>query len=333
MGRVMPSARLTVTPFAPINGSTYNPGSFVLENISTDGAQLNTVTLDLSGSVSGGMIFDPAGGAGDNVAKAFTVDSQSGSFTLVSATPGNGSDALGYKTLTLQLQGFDPGESLQFSIDVDPASIKGTNSPGPGESGSVAGREITASQGSFGFAGGQVLSNEIFKQASSVGGGVVTAQSGLPGVPTLSIPGVSGSTATVASAQQTVNVTGPAGATVRVLVIEGGAFTQGAGAGSQQVGPFDSTTPLGVTSYDVALNGSGQGQVAVTLAHSVAQGGHNIITAAVVGSGGVTGPATAPVVLNFGTTTTPGVTVTPSGGSTSVTEGGATDTLSVVLNT
>jgi len=329
----MPSARLSVTPFAPINGSTYNPGSFVLENISTDGAQLNTVTIDLSGSVFGGMIFDPAGGAGDNVAKAFTVDSQSGTFTLVSATPGNGSDALGYKTLTLQLQGFDPGESLQFSIDVDPASIKGTNSPGPGESGSVNGLELTGSQVSFGFTGGQGLSNEIFKQANAVGGGVVTVQAGLPVTPTLSVSGVSGSTATVASAQQTVNVSGPAGATVRVLVIEGGAFTQGAGAGSQQLGPFDSNTALGVTSYDVTLNNGGNGQVAATLAHSVAEGGHNIITAAVVGAGGVTGPATAPVILNFGTTATAGVTVTPSGGSTSVTEGGATDTLNVALNT
>jgi|GEM_PF-5978078 len=326
----MASGRLSITSGGPITASTYNPGSFLLENTSTDGAQLTTFTLDLTGSVFSGLIFDPAGLAGDNVAKAFTVDGQSGSFTLLGATLGGGSDSAGYKTLTLQLQGFDSGESLQFSIDADPSSIKGTQSPGPGESGSVAGIEFTGSAASFSFSGGQVISNEVFKQATSPGGGIVTAQAGLAAAPGLSVVGVAGSTATVANAQQTVAVTGPAGGVVRVLVIEGGAFV---GGGSQPLGPYQANSALGVTSYDVTLNGQGQGQVNVTLAHSAPEGGHNIITAAVVHAGGVTGPASAPVTLDFGTGTPgAGVTVTASEGSTSVTEGGASDTLSVVLN-
>ena len=124
-------ARLSVTASSAINASTFTGGAFRLENLSTGAQQLTAVTIDLTGSLLTGMVFDPAGQAGDTVAKGFTVDGQTGSFTIASAVFGSGSNTAGFKTLTLQLQGLDPGEALLFSVDVDPASIQGVAAPGP----------------------------------------------------------------------------------------------------------------------------------------------------------------------------------------------------------
>ena len=118
-------ARLSVTPGSALNASTFSGGAFQLENLSTGGQELTSVTIDLSGSLLAGMVFDPAGAAGDTVAKDFTIDNTVGSFTVTGVIFGNGSSTAGYKTLTLQLQGFGPGETLGFSVDVDPASIQG----------------------------------------------------------------------------------------------------------------------------------------------------------------------------------------------------------------
>jgi hypothetical protein len=216
-------ARLSVTPGDALNASALNAGAFKLENLSTGGQQLTSVTIDLSGSVLAGMVFDPAGAAG--VA----------SFTVSSATFGNGSDSAGFKTLTLQLQGFDPGETLQFSVDVDPASIQGVAAPGPGEAGSVAGVELTGAAVAFSF-GTTTLTNELFKEPSSAGGATMLAKGGLPATPTVTVTGISETMGTVSSVEQTVNISGPAGATARVLVMEGGAFTQGVPASAPDLG-------------------------------------------------------------------------------------------------
>jgi hypothetical protein len=305
-------ARLSVTPGAALNASTFSTAAFKLENLSSGGQQLTSVTIDLSGSILAGMVFDPAGAAGDTVAKGFTVDGQVGSFTVSSATFGNGSNTAGFKTLTLQLQGFDPGETLQFSVDVDPASIQGVEAPGPGDSGGVAGVELTGAAVAFSF-GTTTLTNELFKEPSSAGGATVLAKGGLPATPTVTVTGVSGTTGTVSSVEQTVNISGPAGATARVLVMEGGAFTQGVPASAPDLGPFEANSAVNVTTYDVALDSQGQGQVQVTLTDSVPEGGLNLITAVVLGTDGASGPASAPIALALATTTPNFVQSTLSG--------------------
>ena len=291
-------AQLSVTSSGALNASTYSAGSFKLETLSTAGQEMTSVTIDLSGSILAGMVFDPTGAAGDTTAKPFTVDGKVGTFTVSGATFGNGSDSAGYKTLSLQLQGFDPGETLNFSVVCDPTSIKGAAAPGPGEAGNVAGVELTGATATFGF-GTTTLTNELFKVPSSIGGGTVLASAGLPAEPTITVSGVSGTTATVSNAQQTISVSGPAGATARVLVMEGGAFTAGVPATAPQLGPYEANSAVAVKTYDVVLNGQGQGQVAVTLTDSVPAGGLNFITASVLGTGGATGPASAPVALKL----------------------------------
>ena len=278
----------------------------MLENLSTGGQQLTSVTIDLSGSILTGMVYDPTGQAGDTVAKTFTIDGQVGSFTVVGATLGGGSDTAGYKTLTLQLQNFNPGDTLSFSIDVDPHSIQGSQQqvgPDGTITGAVAGVELTGASTTFNF-GGTTLTNELFKQSTSVGGATVLAEAGLPSAPTVTVTGVSGATGIVSSAQQTVNVSGPANGTVRVLVMEGGAFTQGASSTAPQLGPFQANSAVKVTPYDVALDGQGHGQVQVTLTDSVPGGGINLITAATMATDGAFGPASTPIALELGTSAT-----------------------------
>ena len=124
---------------------------------------------------------------------------------------------------------------------------------------------------------------------------------GLPSAPTVTVTGVSGTTGIVSSAQQTVNVSGPANGTVRVLVMEGGAFTQGVPSTAPKLGPFQANSAVEVKTYDVALDGQGHGHVQVTLTDSVPEGGINLITAATMASDGAFGPASTPIALEIGT--------------------------------
>ena len=68
------AAALTITPFTHLQASTYNTGSFRLENISLNEALLVELRIDLSTAILPDMVFDPFGVAGDKVAKDVTVD-------------------------------------------------------------------------------------------------------------------------------------------------------------------------------------------------------------------------------------------------------------------
>ncbi|WP_374471333.1 calcium-binding protein [Phenylobacterium sp.] len=321
----MEAARLSVTPQGALDASTYSAGAFQIENLSTAGEQLTSVTVDLTGALLAGMVFDPAGQAGDTVAKGFTVDGQGGAFIITGATFGGGSDGAGYARLTLQLQGFDPGEWLRFSVDVDPASIRGVAAPGPGDTGSVAGVELTGAQVAFQF-GARSASAELFKDASQ-GGAVAfaTAGSALP-EPTVTLSGVGARSASVSGAQQTVAVTGQPGGTVRLLVVEAGAFVQGVPASAPDLGPYEGNSALRVATYEVVLDATGRGQAQVTLTDSAPEGGLNLITAAALRPDGTAGPAAVPlaIALESGpnatlTARTADATLIGAGGSDSVT--------------
>ncbi|WP_201864484.1 malectin domain-containing carbohydrate-binding protein [Microvirga soli] len=308
-------ARLSITPSGALTASTFTSGAFKLENLSTAGQEITSVTIDLSGSILAGMVFDPAGMAGDTTAKSFTVDGKVGSFSVAGATFSDGSDATGYKKLSLQLQGFGPGETLSFSADVDPTSIKGVASPGPSQAGNVAGVELTGAEATFNF-GATTLTNELFKVPTGTGGGTVLASMPPLAAPTVTVQGVSGTTATVNSAQQTVSVSGPAGTTARVLLMEGGAFKAGVPATAPQLGPYEANSAVAASTYDVALNGQGRGQVVVTLTDSVPEGGINFITASILSAGGGTSPASTPLVLKLEASSSTPVVVDSSAGLT-----------------
>ena len=119
-----------------LNSSTFNSGSFRVTNDSPGGQQIASVRLDLSTSVLPDLVFDPVGVAGDSLGKGFTVDADPGVGTIAHTFGGNHDG--GFDAFTATFTDFGPGETLTFSADVDPTSIRGSGPPGPGESGSVS---------------------------------------------------------------------------------------------------------------------------------------------------------------------------------------------------
>jgi len=140
-------ASVTITPGGDINASTYNTGSFVVTNTSGGTTRITRVRIDLTTALFPDLVYDPNGTAGDTVAKCFTADGSSGNVGLVApadpcATPFGGPHDGGYDTLQIDFDSFSASRTFQFSVDVDPTTIKGAAAPGPNESGSVSGLEL-----------------------------------------------------------------------------------------------------------------------------------------------------------------------------------------------
>lgn len=277
-------ATFAMTPGQGINASTYGGGSFRLTNTSQT-QRITTARVDLDGGLFGDLVFDPDGVAGDTTAKGFTVDSPGGVQVLRHrlVDPHNGTTAEGYDVLELTLAGFDPGETLTFSIDVDPTSIKGVSAPGPGDSGSVSGLELAGTDVSVGFDNGAQLVGEAFTDGSA-GGAIATVRPAPPAAPRVTLGGAT-TPRTVGAAAQTVTIEGSPNATVQLLRVEGGLFLPP--GGGYDVDPFEANSAVAVQQpvISVRLDGAGRAQVPVTLTRRDASSGLNHLVAAQVGGG------------------------------------------------
>lgn len=255
--RLEGKALLEATPGTVKNASTYSAGSFKFTNQSADGQEITQLVIDLNGAILPDMVFDPAGLAGDTAARPFTLVNPNGAFTAT-ATMQDGSDESGYKKLVVSLADFDPGETLQFSIDVDPTSIKGVNASGG--AGSVSGLELTGSAATVTYANGATRTAELFADGSQ-GGAEALFDGQAPAAPQLSLAGVSSGTVEVGARTQTVAVTGPANATVKVLVLNARWDT----VATPPPTLFSANTADAVGYKTVVLDASGAGSVQVNL--------------------------------------------------------------------
>ena len=290
------SAKFTIDPpGAGINSSTFGSGSFRITNTSTSGQKLDRVLIDLSSSILPDLVFDPNGTAGDTAAKVFTIDSDSGvgylSHTLLSSHDG------GFDALEILFNDFDPTETLTFSIDVDPTSIKGSPQPGPGDSADVSGLELTGTQVRADFNDGSTLVGDTYRIPNSIDGSQVTLQSDLPGQPTISAVGLSSTRAKVSNENQTIQVTGPAGAEVVLLVTEAALFTD-SGNGFD-LDPFEANSIIAITEQSATLDGTGSVDIPVTLTKSDPEGGLNYIVAVVKYLDGTTSPLSSEIILEL----------------------------------
>ncbi len=312
------SAVVAIDPGAGIEASTYGAGSFAVSNTSAGGQTITGVTLDLSTAVLPDLVFDPAGLAGDATAKCVEVGG--GATATGYVTPGdpctdpfsqphNGADdGDGWDAVTADFGDFDAGETFTFAVDVDPNSIK--NAGGSGNAGSVSGLELAGTTVTVAFSDGTVVA-ETFRSGTSNGASSVavsaepreTAVLAVAGVTLVPQPELSPrhAAATVGSPTQTIEVTGPAGGTVRLVRLES-ALVQTPG---YDVDPYEANTVVAVEAYDVPLDGTGAGSVEVTLtdtatgATATDDTGLNYFMA-VVGDGAATGPVSNVVVLDLG---------------------------------
>jgi hypothetical protein len=295
------AASLTVTAGGGINASTYNTGSFVVANLSSLGVRITRVRIDLSTALIPDLLFDPLGQAGDTVAKCLTPDSSASFVGLVQpADPCAGPFSVardgGYEVLTLDFDDFRPGRDFSFSVDVDPSLIRGVAAPGPSESGSVSGLELTGATVEFTFSDQAVLAAPLFPVAGDDGGSLATARAAAMAAPAIAILGVPSLPATVGSVAQTMRLSGPPGAHVRWLRAEGLLDTTGLAGNGFDVEPFEAGTVVQVEQQTVTLDANGSADVPIVLTRSGPDAGLNFLAAAVEGAAGRTGPL-APILV------------------------------------
>ncbi|WP_152418304.1 malectin domain-containing carbohydrate-binding protein, partial [Halorubrum aidingense] len=338
------AASVSVTPDSGTEASTYGSGSFTVEN--TGDQQISSVTVDLSSGAMPDMVWDPDGTAGDQAAKGLVIDSESGDGVgVVSTADGdvfsqphngaNGSD--GYDVLTIEFTDFEPGESVSFSADNDPTSIKNATISSQ-EAGPVSGLELARSTVSAEYADGSVQETQLFGDGSA-GGAQATLDESVAPAPSVDVQDVDlddgalrdhHSAATVSEADQTVTVTGEPGETVTLLHFEGELELS-------NVPEYDGTPGYDIEAYEankienvdyqtVALDSNGEAEVPVTLLNTTDVGGYNHFVATHGEPGSDTGLDSNVVVLQYDESAGDG----GDGGATSfaVNAGGDTHTAS-----
>ena len=271
-----PEAQLQITPNRYLNASTYEPGAFVLTNLTTHDQKITQVRLDLSNAVFPDMVFDPAGSAGDIVAKDLSID-QGGAETGFIARTYHAPHDGGYDVLEMSFNSFDPGDQLHFSIDVDPTSIRGSAAPGPNGSGSVCGAELVGSAVTITFDNGAILTGYVYRELASFGGGEALIRDYLPASPTITIADVPAPPTAVTDPQQLLQINGRANTLTRILIIEGGLFTDGVPGGGFDLDPFEANSAVNLQEYLVTTHVDGTAQIPITLTRSDPDGGLNMI--------------------------------------------------------
>ncbi len=293
-------AFIEVTPYGNINASTYNDNAFRITNNATAGQSITSLTVDLRTTILPDIVFDPDGKAGDLVAKAFTPNDGSAATGYVSHQLSdfhNGiDDSEGFDRLQVSFNDFNPGENFGFSIDIDPTTIKGTNSPGPGESGSVSGLELIGATITVSFSDGNTISAHLFHRENSDSGSEAIVHASAPAAPTIAIPGVTTPT-TLFSAAQNIQVNAPAGSTVRLLRVEGALFEQT--GGGYDVDPFEANSAVTWQEQSATVDNSGLVTVPVTLTKSNTDGGLNYLVAVVEASDDTTGATSNLLVIDY----------------------------------
>ncbi len=272
---------IDITPTGNMGASTYSAGSFVVTNNSTGSQQIDQFVLDLSTSILPDLVFDPDGTAGDPAGRGFTVDSEGG--TGVATSNMLGAHDGGYDALEVNFTDFDPGETITFSIDIDPTSIKGAPQPGPSNSGSVSGLEITGATFGASFDDATTLGGRLFATPGSVSGSQLSLTPTAAAQPTITALGQT-SPASVTTANHTITVTGTPGASVRLLRLESGLFLTGVPGGGFDIDPFESNSAQNIQEYAATIGGGGTVDIAVTLSRNNNDSGYNNFLAVINGT-------------------------------------------------
>ena len=268
-----PSAFVGVTLSGSINASTYGSGSFVITNDSPNAADIESVSFDLRDGLITDAVFDPDGTAGDPVGKEFTPDSGASATGQTAHTFGSPNGG-GYDTLTIDFSDFNPGETFTFSVDTDPTSIKDAAQPGPSDSGSVSGLELTGSAVSVDYVGGAAITGQLFAAPTGSSGGQVNLRADLTEAPALSLEGGTSPT-TVSDAAAVIEISGTPGATVELLHVESALFLDGVPGGGFDIDPYERNKVVGIERNTFVIDASGTTSVPVNLLKSAPEGGIN----------------------------------------------------------
>src|SRR5262249_11187998 len=154
-------------------------------------------------------------------------------------------------------------------------SIKGVTAPGPNETGSVSGLELSGGLVTMGFDDGSTLTAQLYREPGSLGGGRAILRADPPGQPTLEMLGLSGPHVVVTNPSQIARLIGPPDAPVSLLVVEGGLYTAGVPGGGYDLDPFEANTALIVSETTGRIGAGGSLDLPITLSHTGTNGGLN----------------------------------------------------------
>jgi hypothetical protein len=163
----------------------------------------------------------------------------------------------------------------------------------------VSGLELTAASVTVTYEDGTAQTGRLYRTSGSLGQSELRLAGTERPTPSLAVVGVPSTPAVVTQAAQTVRVTGPAGASVRLVQVEGALFTAGLPGGGFDIDAFEANSVVAVREYTGTIGPTGSVDIAVTLTSSVAGGGSNRLVAVVADASG-TGPTSNVAVLQLG---------------------------------
>lgn len=294
----LPEFNMLVTPDGGINASTYTPHAFQLFNNTANTARITQVRIDLSTSLLPDIVFDPFGQAGDFVAKDISVDLDSGVGYAGRVYESFHDD--GFDELILNFNEFNPGEQFNFSVDVDPTSIRGVPAPGPGESGSVSGLEMVGATVTVTYEGGLTVTGQLWRLPGSDSGAQLVLRPDLPAAPTIELVGAPPPPATVNTAAQTLRISGEPGQRVRVFLVQGALFTAGLPGGGFDIDPYEANSVLAAGMQELTAYMAGDTiDIPLSLVWTQPEGGLNHIVVAFENQYGMLGAIAGPLVYEL----------------------------------
>ncbi len=214
--------------------SDFGDNSFKITNLGDQNIAL--ITIDVTNALYPDSVFDPFGLAGDSTAKKLTIDSNGGTGVILpnaASYIGAGGKA-GYKGLQLKFNnmvdsGFEPGESIGFSVDMDPNSIAGSEKglldggsiPG-WDVGGVSGAELIGSSFTVTFTDGTTATGQLQGNNNQGGSQALATQNSPKLKVSLTVNGLGeGSIGTYGSNVPSIIVNGQAGQTARIVLTKG----------------------------------------------------------------------------------------------------------------
>ena len=317
-----PAATVQVNPGMTLDASTYNANSFLITNIGEE--EIVNIQIDLSTGFMKDVVFDPVGTAGDSVARCLLTGSGGNSATAVGLTvPGNNGTGQvdpdctdvfdkfhngidveeGYDILTMNFTDFNPGESYNFGVDIDPTTIKGDITSG--DAGSVSGFELIGATVRIEFASGAVYATSLFDEGS-IGGSdaIVDIVSNAIIAPSILVDGLNTSRL-VTDANQLIEINGTPNASVTLLRVDGRLYLdQGNPSVGYDIDLFEANEAMAKQLYQVVLDANGMAIVPVILTQTpgttgTPDGGLNHFISVVNGPNGENSIASNVIVLEF----------------------------------
>ncbi|RMG17338.1 MAG: hypothetical protein D6730_24185, partial [Bacteroidetes bacterium] len=280
------SATLRIDPPGnQLDASCMSSGSFQLTNTSAGGQKIKEVRVDLRTAWLQKLVFDPTGQAGDEQYMDVRIDA-GGSSTGFQAHSFSAARDGGYEVLSLSFSDFDAGESLQFSVDVDPLSVQGTTAPGPGQAAHVSGLELAGSRVYIQYDDCSSQEVLLYPDSSQLDASLGQLSGLDPPQATLGVQGMASFPATTEQAGQVAVLNGPAGAEVSLYLAEAEWVAPNLPSGAYSPDLYEANRLLQLTSYTATIGTGGQVEIPFNLLRSQETGGRNLLLAVLSLPGG-----------------------------------------------